>query len=826
MTRAFPPVLPRALPTAFPACGLVALCLVLCSGCGAPPSGAGGDDASPSSGDADAGSKEKASGASAREVLEAMVAAYQSASTYADAGTVRLLAKTGEEETEDSANFAVSFRRPDKVRMEVYQARVVCDGDRLRASIDDLPQQVLDLEAPDKLTLQAVFQDPILTDVVFGGRVGGPTQFMLLAGDDPMKEIMAGDAEMELLEPAEIDGRQCHRVLMKRREGQGIFWIDEASSALRRIEYPIEPRDEAAEAGPFRPISVIVDFVGARLGEDIDPTAFEYEVPPDARRVQYFVPDPRSAPVPGRLLGKAAPPFEYVGLSGNTVTPQKLRGKVVYLDFWAVGCQPCREALPQAQQVYERYRDNPKVAFFAVNLDPPGVDGRELEDLFAKLGVTIPVLRDPQGHSFRQLLVSEIPTGILIGPDGRVQEHSRASGGNLAADLAAKIEKLLAGEDICEAAVAAFEEQVRQFEEALKRAEAGEPPPGGLVAKQEIPRAEIAPRSEPQRLRLSPLWKCTDVKSPGNLLVVPKADGSPRILVLDGPKGVAELTADGKVAASHSLDLEDREVVTFLMSAVSGEGRRLFGGVAVGQQRVHVFDEQFKPVLHFPEDALDHPHPGVYDAQLADLRGDGRLGLYVSYFGPVGVQGVSLEGRRQWSFRKVTNVARLAVGGPDAQGRRLLWCAHDRGSLVGLDADGTVRGETGLTNRPLYAAFARDLTGDGQPQWCGLSVLQLGRVLVVGFSLQGQELWTYPMPEGFPETMVEPVASGRLLGSGAGQWILPGADGSIHVLAPDGKLIDRFNYGSPLNGLATATLGGKPALLVATPQAVEAWQVE
>ena len=60
----------------------------------------------------------------------------------------------------------------------------------------------------------------------------------------------------------------------------------------------------------------------------------------------------------------------------------------------------------------------------------------------------------------------------------------------------------------------------------------------------------------------------------------------------------------------------------------------------------------------------------------------------------------------------------------------------------------------------------------------------------------------------------------------AGQWLLAGCDGSIHVLGADGKLIDKFNYGAEICGLAAVEIDGKPALVVATPGGVEAWRVE
>ena len=88
---------------------------------------------------------------SAREVLGRMAAAYRKASSYADAGTVHLLAEAGGRTTHDeTANFSLALVRPNKVRIQAYQAMVVCDGEKLYAALENVPGQVLKRPAPRK----------------------------------------------------------------------------------------------------------------------------------------------------------------------------------------------------------------------------------------------------------------------------------------------------------------------------------------------------------------------------------------------------------------------------------------------------------------------------------------------------------------------------------------------------------------------------------------------------------------------------------------------------------------------------------------------------
>ncbi len=116
--------------------------------------------------------------------------------------------------------------------------------------------------------------------------------------------------------------------------------------------------------------------------------------------------------------------------------------------------------------------------------------------------------------------------------------------------------------------------------------------------------------------------------------------------------------------------------------------------------------------------------------------------------------------------------------------------------------------------------------GDGQPEWCGLAADPPANNTAIGLNLQGEALWTYPLPSGVHQRVVEPAIAGRLAPSGHGQWLLSGTDGSIHIVAADGTPLDRFNYGVAFDGLATAELDGRPVLIVSSSNGLEAWRVE
>jgi hypothetical protein len=315
------------------------------------------------------------------------------------------------------------------------------------------------------------------------------------------------------------------------------------------------------------------------------------------------------------------------------------------------------------------------------------------------------------------------------------------------------------------------------------------------------------------------------------------AGGPSRIYVIDEWKGVTEVGPDGRSIASHKPQLQPEELICNLRTGLAG-GRRQFAAFAQGQQRLFWFDEDWQPRLVFPEDALKNPHTGIADVELGDLAGEGRLTAYVGYYGAAGIQAVAPDGKRIWSNRSLASVVRTAFTAPDAKGRRELLCANESGRLAVLDAKGELRDSVTVPNWPVRSILAADLKGDGQPLWCALStslesppasIERTGlevQPVVLGINLKGDVLWKYSLPKGRHLQPIEPIIAGRLRADAPGQWLLPGCDGSIHILAADGKPIDQFNYGSVLAGLATTEIDGKPVLLVASENGLEALRVD
>jgi len=115
------------------------------------------------------------------------------------------------------------------------------------------------------------------------------------------------------------------------------------------------------------------------------------------------------------------------------------KGKVVYLDFWASWCKPCRQSFPWMNRMQDRYGDQGLV-IIAVNLDEDRADAdRFLKELPAKFQVVY----DPEGRLAEAYQLIGMPSSFIIDRAGAV--HSRHMGfhDSSPAEYEAEIQSLL-----------------------------------------------------------------------------------------------------------------------------------------------------------------------------------------------------------------------------------------------------------------------------------------------------------------------------------------------------------------------------------------------
>ncbi|NDL68327.1 cytochrome c biogenesis protein CcdA [Anaerotalea alkaliphila] len=145
-------------------------------------------------------------------------------------------------------------------------------------------------------------------------------------------------------------------------------------------------------------------------------------------------PEPEAGPDAAAPDGPDAPAsipafdFTLQDQYGTTHTLSDYKGKVVFLNFWATWCPPCKAEMPHIQSLYEEYGSNGgDVVFLGVgnpktDRNPGGSDG-SVEDITRFLegnGYTFPTVFDETGEVLGAYQISAFPTTFMIDAEGNV----------------------------------------------------------------------------------------------------------------------------------------------------------------------------------------------------------------------------------------------------------------------------------------------------------------------------------------------------------------------------------------------------------------------
>ena len=112
-----------------------------------------------------------------------------------------------------------------------------------------------------------------------------------------------------------------------------------------------------------------------------------------------------------------APTFALPSRSGDTVSLDQLRGKVVMLNFWASWCGPCRQEMPLLDQMHKRYSAL-GFTLVGVNVD---ANSKDAEEWLSKTPVSFPVLFDRESKVSKMYDVSAMPSTVFIDRQGAVR---------------------------------------------------------------------------------------------------------------------------------------------------------------------------------------------------------------------------------------------------------------------------------------------------------------------------------------------------------------------------------------------------------------------
>ncbi len=112
-----------------------------------------------------------------------------------------------------------------------------------------------------------------------------------------------------------------------------------------------------------------------------------------------------------------APNFYLEDLNGKKLELKNFTRKVIFLNFWATWCGPCKEEMPSMETLYQQFKEKDFV-FLSISVDFEGK--KAVKEFIQKNRYTFPVLLDPKCSVLDLYEVKRIPTSIIIDKNGKV----------------------------------------------------------------------------------------------------------------------------------------------------------------------------------------------------------------------------------------------------------------------------------------------------------------------------------------------------------------------------------------------------------------------
>jgi peroxiredoxin len=173
-----------------------------------------------------------------------------------------------------------------------------------------------------------------------------------------------------------------------------------------------------AQAGPDKPKEVFYDasgqqisnneFVDLRLANSTDKKDPATRTVLDDGTVEFRVASPRQE-------GAVAPAFDVPDINAKWINTDELKGKVIVLNFWFIGCVGCMDEIPKLSVMADKFKGNDDVVFVAIATNTP----QELRTYLR--GHPFNYRHVGQGLSLVNLFkFSGYPKNIVIGRDGKI----------------------------------------------------------------------------------------------------------------------------------------------------------------------------------------------------------------------------------------------------------------------------------------------------------------------------------------------------------------------------------------------------------------------
>lgn len=121
-----------------------------------------------------------------------------------------------------------------------------------------------------------------------------------------------------------------------------------------------------------------------------------------------------------RIGNQAHTDFDFMDEKGNVQNTSSLRGKVVFINFWASWCPPCRAEFPSIEKLYSTFKDNSDVFFLTVNEDNDPATGKAYLE---KEEFSVPLYQS-NSNVPEEVYSGALPTTVVLDKNGKIRYHN------------------------------------------------------------------------------------------------------------------------------------------------------------------------------------------------------------------------------------------------------------------------------------------------------------------------------------------------------------------------------------------------------------------
>lgn len=144
--------------------------------------------------------------------------------------------------------------------------------------------------------------------------------------------------------------------------------------------------------------------------------------------------------LPRVIVGLDAPDLLVSDTAGKTYRLSDLKGSVVFVNFWATWCQPCREEMPSIQTLYNQLKDRKGFRMVTILYKD---DYQRAMAYMSENHYELPVLLDDNGKTAKSYGVTGVPETYILDKKGVLKEKMIGPFDWASPDAVARIAKLI-----------------------------------------------------------------------------------------------------------------------------------------------------------------------------------------------------------------------------------------------------------------------------------------------------------------------------------------------------------------------------------------------